>query len=124
MASRCLKGNRAAESKRFQAMPRECKIDPSLGWSTGQAPQSSGSRMAFKSRWWCDLTTIDFAGLDREQTVAVLPVGAVEQHGPHLPVGVDAAINAGIVARAVALMPDHLQALVMPMTAVGKSDEH
>jgi creatinine amidohydrolase len=80
--------------------------------------------MAFKSRWWCDLTTIDFAGLDREQTVAVLPVGAVEQHGPHLPVGVDAAINAGIVARAVALMPDHLQALVMPMTAVGKSDEH
>ena len=53
--------------------------------------------MALKSRWWWDLTTRDFALLDAERTVAILPVGAVEQHGPHLPVGVDAAINAGIV---------------------------
>jgi len=76
------------------------------------------------SRWWWDLTTVDFAGLDRERTVAVLPVGAVEQHGPHLPVGVDAAINAGIVARAVELLPQSCPALVLPMTPVGKSDEH
>ena len=76
------------------------------------------------SRWWWDLTTVDFAGLDRERTVAVLPVGAVEQHGPHLPVGVDAAINAGIVARAIELMPQSFPALVLPMTSVGKSDEH
>ena len=80
--------------------------------------------MVSKSRWWRDLTTVDFADLDPERTVAVLPVAAVEQHGPHLPVGVDAAINEGIVSRAVALMPDGLQALVLPMTAVGKSDEH
>lgn len=80
--------------------------------------------MASKSRWWCDLTTADFEGFYPERTVAVLPVGAVEQHGPHLPVGVDAAINAGIVARAVELMPEQLQAIVLPMTAVGKSDEH
>ncbi len=80
--------------------------------------------MVSKSRWWCDLTTVDFAGLDPERTVAVLPIAAIEQHGPHLPVGVDAAINEGIVAHAVALMPDRLQALVLPMTAVGKSDEH
>jgi creatinine amidohydrolase len=77
-----------------------------------------------KSRWWWDLTTDDFAGLDGEHWVAILPVSAVEQHGPHLPVGVDAAINAGIVARAVELMPSHLHALVLPMTPVGKSDEH
>ena len=76
------------------------------------------------SRWWWDLTTVDFAGLDRERTVAVLPVGAVEQHGPHLPVGVDAAINAGIVARAIELMPQNCPLLVLPMTSVGKSDEH
>jgi creatinine amidohydrolase len=75
------------------------------------------------SRWW-DLTTVDFAGLDRERTVVVLPVGAVEQHGPHLPVGVDAAINAGIVARAVELMPPSCPALILPMTPIGKSDEH
>ena len=58
------------------------------------------------------------------RVVAVLPVGAVEQHGPHLPVRVDAAINAGIVVRAVALMPDDLPALVLPALPVGKSNEH
>jgi creatinine amidohydrolase len=81
-------------------------------------------RMALKSRWWWDLTTRDFAALDAERLVAIVPVGAVEQHGPHLPVGVDAAINAGIVARAVELLPQDCPALVLPMTPVGKSDEH
>ncbi|HTC98108.1 MAG TPA: creatininase family protein [Bradyrhizobium sp.] len=80
--------------------------------------------MALKSRWWWDLTTRDFATLDAERSVAIVPVGAVEQHGPHLPVGVDAAINAGIVARTVELLPQHCPALVLPMTSVGKSDEH
>lgn len=80
--------------------------------------------MALKSHWWWDLTTQDFAGLDPERVVAILPVGAVEQHGPHLPVRVDAAINAGIVARAVELMPSDCPALVLPMMPVGKSDEH
>jgi creatinine amidohydrolase len=80
--------------------------------------------MALKSRWWWDLTTRDFASLDAERTVAILPVGAVEQHGPHLPVGVDAAINAGIVTRALELMPQGCPALVLPMMSVGKSDEH
>ncbi|WP_375462904.1 creatininase family protein [uncultured Methylobacterium sp.] len=76
------------------------------------------------SRWWWDLTTAEFARLDWSDMVAILPVAAVEQHGPHLPVRVDAAINAGIVARAVALMPDDLPALVLPMLPIGKSDEH
>jgi creatinine amidohydrolase len=80
--------------------------------------------MIFKSHWWWDLTTQDFAALDAERVVAILPVGAVEQHGPHLPVGVDAAINAGIIARAIELMPADCPALVLPMMAVGKSDEH
>jgi creatinine amidohydrolase len=80
--------------------------------------------MVLKSRRWSDLTTRDFAALDAERLVAIVPVGAVEQHGPHLPVAVDAAINAGIVARAVELMPQDCRALVLPMTPVGKSDEH
>lgn len=80
--------------------------------------------MALKSHWWWDLTTQDFADIDAERAVAILPVGAVEQHGPHLPVRVDAAINAGIIARAVELMPAECPALVLPMMAVGKSDEH
>lgn len=80
--------------------------------------------MVLKSHWWWDLTTQDFADLDAERVVAILPVGAIEQHGPHLPVRVDAAINAGIVARAVELMPADCPALVLPMMPVGKSDEH
>lgn len=76
------------------------------------------------SRWWWDLSTREFAGLDMASLVAIQPVGAVEQHGPHLPVRVDAAINAGIVARAVELMPAELPALVLPMLPVGKSNEH
>ena len=42
---------------------------------------------------WSDLTTQDFADLDMTNMVAIQQVAAVEQHGPHLPVIVDAAIN-------------------------------
>ncbi len=80
--------------------------------------------VALPSHWWWDLSARHFAGLDMAGIVAVLPVGAVEQHGPHLPVKVDAAINAGIIERAVALMPDDMPVLVLPMLPVGKSNEH
>ncbi len=76
------------------------------------------------SRHWWDLTTAEFARLDMQRTVALLPVCAVEQHGPHLPVRVDAAINAGIVERALQLLPAELALLVLPAQNVGKSDEH
>lgn len=76
------------------------------------------------SRMWADLTTDDFKNIDVDRTVAVLPVGAIEQHGPHLPVGVDAIINAGIVKRAVETMSGDCPALFLPMLKVGKSDEH
>ena len=80
--------------------------------------------MKLKSRYWWDLSTRDFAALDMESIVALQPVGAVEQHGPHLPVRVDAAINEGIVTRALALMPNDLPVLVLPALPVGKSNEH
>lgn len=80
--------------------------------------------MKLKSRWWWDLTTRDFAQMDMAQVVAVLPVAAVEQHGPHLPVRVDAAINAGIMERVAERLPEDVPALILPMQAVGKSVEH
>ncbi|MDB6085982.1 MAG: creatininase [Gammaproteobacteria bacterium] len=76
------------------------------------------------ARDWWDLTTRDFAEMDFSNTVALLPVAAVEQHGPHLPVRVDAAINAGIVDAARSLLPDELNLLILPAQNVGKSDEH
>lgn len=74
------------------------------------------------ARYWTELTWPDFQRLDPATTVAVLPVAAVEQHGPHLPVGVDDMINAGILAAAMPLMPDSV--LVLPPCHVGKSNEH
>ncbi len=74
--------------------------------------------------YWLDLTTEDFRTRDMHRTIAVLPVAAVEQHGPHLPVGVDTFINQGYLARAAALVPEDLDVLVLPIQAVGKSNEH
>lgn len=76
------------------------------------------------SVWWWDLSTREFSELEMDKIVAVLPIGAVEQHGPHLPVRVDAAINAGIVQRATELMPADLPVLILPALPIGKSDEH
>ena len=53
--------------------------------------------------WWQDLASPEFARLDPATTVAVLPAGAIEQHGPHLPVAVDTCINDGIVRRALTM---------------------
>ena len=76
------------------------------------------------SRYWWDLTTAEFAALDTDRIVAIQPVAAVEQHGPHLPVRVDAAINQGILERALALLPASSGALALPAMPVGKSNEH
>jgi creatinine amidohydrolase len=70
---------------------------------------------------WQDLTWTDFTALPPD-TVAVLPVAAIEQHGPHLPVSVDATINAGLLRRALDLTQDGV--LALPMQQVGLSVEH
>ncbi len=75
-------------------------------------------------RFWHEMTSADFALADPERWVAVLPAGAVEQHGPHLPLVVDAAINQGILARTLARLPAALPVTALPMTWVGRSEEH
>jgi creatinine amidohydrolase len=70
------------------------------------------------------MTTRDFADPDVGRWIAVLPVAAVEQHGPHLPLDVDAIINAGILARALELLPETTPVTVLPPQVVGKSNEH
>lgn len=75
-------------------------------------------------RLWEEMTTSDFAKLDRERVIAVLPVGAIEQHGPHLPTSVDAAIVGGLARRIIELLPDELPVTFLPMLPFGKSNEH
>jgi creatinine amidohydrolase len=84
--------------------------------------------MALPSRFWADLTTRDFARLQASgaaaQTVSVLPVAAIEQHGPHLPVSVDTALVDGVIAATLPHLPTDLPVLFLPTQQVGKSNEH
>ena len=77
-----------------------------------------------QSGYWQDRTTADFRRVDPETTVALLPVAAVEQHGPHLPLSTDAVINEGLVRAALPLVPAHVTLLVLPALTVGLSPEH
>ena len=61
---------------------------------------------------------------DRENTVIVLPTGATEQHGPHLPCAVDSVISAGVVGHALARLPASVPAYAMAPITYGKSEEH
>lgn len=80
--------------------------------------------MTFPSRYWIDLSTEDFRTLPMRDCIAVLPIAAVEQHGPHLPVGVDTMIAEGYIARVIPKMPADLPVLFLPTQAIGKSNEH
>jgi creatinine amidohydrolase len=73
---------------------------------------------------WSELTSAEFAGLDPERTIAVLPVAAIEQHGPHLAVSTDTIIAEGMMGEVIARLPDDLSILVLPLQAIGKSNEH
>ncbi|MFT3965208.1 MAG: creatininase family protein [Sphingobium sp.] len=73
---------------------------------------------------WTDMTWQDFAHVDFDRAVALMPVAAIEQHGPHLPVSVDSDLNAGIATAAGAHLPDDLPVYILPQLPVGKSNEH
>ena len=75
------------------------------------------------SQYWQNLPWTAFSALPPD-TVAVLPVAAVEQHGPHLPLCVDRTINEGILRRALGLLAPGFPVLVLPTQAVGLSVEH
>lgn len=72
---------------------------------------------------WSDLTAPDLKALVDDQTVALVPVGAIEQHGPHLPLNTDAVLAEGMALEA-ARRVERATVLVLPTIAVGKSDEH
>ncbi|MEL6915395.1 MAG: creatininase family protein [Pseudomonadota bacterium] len=63
-------------------------------------------------------------GIDPARTIAILPTAAIEQHGPHLPVGVDTIINEGLCAQLAERCPEDIDIRLLPVQAVGKSNEH
>lgn len=76
------------------------------------------------SCFWSELSLRDMRAHDMAGVIAVLPIAAVEQHGPHLPLGVDAMIMEGCIERVAARLPEDLDAVFLPMQSVGVSLEH
>jgi len=80
--------------------------------------------MTLPKAHWREMTTRDFSDSDTSGWIAVLPIAAIEQHGPHLPVGVDALLAEAMVGRVVADLPADLPASFLPVQQVCKSNEH
>lgn len=73
---------------------------------------------------WQELTSREVATLAARDPVVVLPVAAVEQHGPHLPLSTDLDIGLGILGEAMQGLPEVFPVRILPPVSVGTSPEH
>jgi creatinine amidohydrolase len=80
--------------------------------------------MALPKRDWLDMTWQEIAAAPTERWIAVLPLAAVEQHGPHLPLGVDSYIADAYLARSLDILPADLPVTFLPTQRIGISTEH
>ncbi|MBM3577023.1 MAG: creatininase family protein [Alphaproteobacteria bacterium] len=76
------------------------------------------------SPFWSELSLRDMRAHDMSRVIAVLPIAAVEQHGPHLPLGVDAMIMEGCIDQVAARLPEDLETVFLPVQNIGVSTEH
>lgn len=76
-------------------------------------------------RYFPYLTWTEIAQMpDKENVVIIQPIGAIEQHGPHLPVAVDSAISVGVLGTALGKLDPNIPAYALPCLYYGKSNEH
>jgi len=80
--------------------------------------------IAWEQRFLPRLTSGQIAQLPKEKALVVLSIGAVEQHGPHLPVMTDALIGEAALTRAMEKIGDKGQIWLIPPLSYGKSNEH
>ncbi|WP_341366792.1 creatininase family protein [Yoonia sp. BS5-3] len=73
---------------------------------------------------WAQRRAPEFENVDPKTAIAILPTAAIEQHGPHLPVGTDTLIMEGMLNTFRKSCPDDLDPWILPIQAVGKSNEH
>lgn len=78
------------------------------------------SQRFFPYLTWTDIEEMP----DKENVVIIQPVGAIEQHGPHLPIIVDAAIGLGVLGKALEKLDANVPAYALPSLYYGKSNEH
>jgi len=75
-------------------------------------------------RNWMEMTWQEIASAETARWIAVLPLAAVEQHGPHLPLGVDTFIAEGHLERVYGILPEGLPVTFLPVQRIGVSAEH
>jgi creatinine amidohydrolase len=76
------------------------------------------------NRHLADLRAPQIASLLSERSILVQPVGAIEQHGPHLPFNTDLVIATEVAEAAVAEVGNELDVWLLPPLAYTKSNEH
>lgn len=80
--------------------------------------------MTKRKIWWTDFSAPEFDSLDPMKAIAILPIAAVEQHGPHMPVGTDTILNQGCLDLLIERAPKDLDLRILPIQQMGKSNEH
>jgi len=75
-------------------------------------------------RDWTEIRWPEIGPAEPARWIAVLPLAATEQHGPHLPVGTDVMIAQAYLARVRELLPGTLPVTFLPLQPVGISTEH
>ena len=111
----------ARNTARAAATPASRQREPRRGNAESKAAALS---TPLPSHHWAHLTSADFRTVDTSALVAVLPVAATEQHGPHLPLDVDTVIADGLVSATADRLDPSCPVLFLPTQTIGKSDEH
>lgn len=75
-------------------------------------------------RYFPDLTGPQVTELLTERSILVQPLGAIEQHGPHLPLSTDSVVATAVAQAAIAEVGDELDVWLLPTLEYTKSNEH
>ena len=73
---------------------------------------------------WINLKAADIRSLRDKDTIAIIPIGSIEQHGPHLPVQVDALLAGEVARRTARLVVEHASIVVLPTIWSGLAEHH
>ena len=73
---------------------------------------------------WVNLKARDIKALRERDAIAIIPIGSIEQHGPHLPVQVDALLAGEVALRAARLVANHTPTIVLPTIWSGLAEHH
>ncbi|MCL4459624.1 MAG: creatininase family protein [Chloroflexi bacterium] len=77
-----------------------------------------------KRRLLSELTWKEIAAMDKAATIAFIPIGSLEQHGHHLPLGTDTMLANAIVEGICENLDKELSFIVLPTIPIGQSPEH